>query len=64
MSGPLLDFVIKDHAHFEMQRRQITENQVRLVLKSPEQVIKGTMGDIFINRDYRLRIDKKNIFFE
>jgi len=43
MSGPLLDFVIKDHAHFEMQRRQITENQVRLVLKSPEQVIKGTM---------------------
>lgn len=41
---PLDDFVISDHAHFEMQRRQITEEQVRAVLAAPQQVVDVRSG--------------------
>lgn len=35
MAEPLREYRIKDHARFEMKRRQITEEQVRQVLAAP-----------------------------
>ena len=37
--GPLSEFLIKNHALFQMERRQISEDQVRQVLTAPQQVI-------------------------
>jgi hypothetical protein len=40
--GPLREFCIKDHARFQMKRRQISEDQVRQVrqvLTAPQQII-------------------------
>ena len=37
--GPLREFCIKDHARFQMKRRQISEDQVRHVLTAPQQII-------------------------
>jgi len=34
---PILEFIFTDHALNEMARRQITENNVKLVLAKPEQ---------------------------
>jgi len=36
---PVADYVISEHARFEMNRRGLTEDAVRLVLSSPEQRI-------------------------
>jgi len=35
--GPITYYVIKDHARFEIQRRSITEEQVRQLLMAPQQ---------------------------
>jgi hypothetical protein len=34
---PIKNYIIKDHARFEMGRRGITEEQVRSVLSAPQQ---------------------------
>jgi len=36
---PLAQYVVTDHARFQMERRGITEEHVRQVLKAPEQVV-------------------------
>jgi len=41
---PPRNYIIKDHARFEMQRRQISENQVGQVLTAPQQVIEIRPG--------------------
>ena len=38
--------VISDHARFEMDRRQIREEDVRKVALSPEQVVSSSMGRV------------------
>jgi hypothetical protein len=35
---PVFQYIIKPHAQLEMKRRQIAEDQVALVLSSPEQM--------------------------
>lgn len=41
---PLRNYRIKDHARFEMSRRQISEKHVRLVLTAPQQMIDSGGG--------------------
>lgn len=45
--GPLREFYIKDHARFQMKRRQISEDQVRQALTAPQQII-GEEGGRYI----------------
>lgn len=40
----LQNYIIKDHARFEMQRRQISEEQVHHVLTAPQQIVGGEGG--------------------
>ncbi len=44
MPGPLPEIVIKAHACFEMERRQIDETTVRAVVANPEQILKSVGG--------------------
>jgi hypothetical protein len=38
MADAIREYRLTDHAKFEMRRRQISETEVTLVLKSPQQV--------------------------
>ena len=51
---PLKEYHIKDHARFEMQRRQITEEQVHQVLTAPEQAIGEQVGRCIYQSKLRL----------
>ena len=43
---PMADYVISQHARFEMNRRGLTEDAVRLVLGSPEQRVDVRPGRV------------------
>ena len=47
--GPLRKFLIKDHARSQMERRHISEDQVRQVLTASQQIIEKEGGVISIN---------------
>ena len=61
---PLGKFLIKDHARFQMERRQISEEQVRQVLTAPEQVIDegGRVGGTAISRQLSARSEQERLF--
>lgn len=42
--NPIHDYVVTEHAHFEMQRRSISEDQIDAVLKSPQQSVELRKG--------------------
>lgn len=61
----LKEYRIKDHARLQMNRRQITEEHVRRVLTSPQQVIEQRPGRLVYqsklkfsekNKDYLIRV--------
>jgi hypothetical protein len=61
--GPLRKFLIKDHARFQMERRQISEDQVRQVLTAPQQIIEKESGRyIYQSRLHSLESGKERLF--
>jgi len=61
--GPLRKFLIKDHACFQMERRQISEDQVRQVLTAPQQIIEKEGGRyIYQSRLHSLESGKERLF--
>ena len=60
---PLGKFLIKDHARFQMERRQISEDQVRQVLTAPEQVIdEGGSRYVYQSKLHSLESGKERLF--
>jgi len=60
---PLGKFLIKDHARFQMERRQISEEQVRQVLTAPEQVIdEGGSRYVYQSKLHSLESGKERLF--
>lgn len=61
--GPLSRFRIKDHARFQMERRQISEDQVRQVLTAPQQVIdEGGSRYVYQSKLYSPESGKERLF--
>ena len=57
------ELIIKDHARFQMKRRQISEDQVRQVLIAPQQVIdKGGSRYTYQSKLYLPESGKEQLF--
>lgn len=40
----MVDYVITEHAYFEMQRRGISKHLIRLILENPDQIVEVREG--------------------
>ena len=48
MAEPIADYIITDHARFEMERRGLPDNAVRRVLGAPEQRMEVREGRVVL----------------
>ncbi|MBI3584040.1 MAG: DUF4258 domain-containing protein [Nitrospinae bacterium] len=56
-----LEVVIKEHAIFEAERRGITEEFIRFVVKTPQQKLPAKKGRIIIQNKYYDKMENKEM---
>lgn len=56
-----LEVVIKEHARFEAERRGITEEFIRFVVKNPQQKLSAKKGRVIIQNKYYDKMENKEM---
>jgi len=56
-----LEVVIKGHAGFETERRDISEELIKFVVKNPQQKLPSKKGRVIVQNKYYDEVEKKEM---